>query len=207
MDQDGSLRYYCKVPSGATMNDVPSMLRDLLEQRFHIQAHHEAREMRAYALLVGKDGARLKAHPMELPVGTSGVVRFQGKDKDGFPAVAPGHVVMARLRQNDRMVLVGGLEPIQALCNALSSELQEPVIDETELTGRYDFRLVYVPTPRGAASQTDDRAAGETVGGASDPGFTIFRAVESQLGLKLEHKKLAVDLLVVDSVDRTPTEN
>jgi uncharacterized protein (TIGR03435 family) len=42
---------------------------------------------------------------------------------------------------------------------------------------------------------------------ASDPAPTLIRAVESQLGLKLERKKLPVDFLVVDRAEKIPTEN
>jgi uncharacterized protein (TIGR03435 family) len=38
-------------------------------------------------------------------------------------------------------------------------------------------------------------------------GAPIFTAMQEQLGLKLESKKVTVELFVVDSVSKTPTEN
>ena len=41
----------------------------------------------------------------------------------------------------------------------------------------------------------------------SGPGSTLFVALEKQLGLKLEKKKAGLDVLVIDHVDKVPTEN
>jgi uncharacterized protein (TIGR03435 family) len=66
----------------------------------------------------------------------------------------------------------------------------QPVIDKTGLTGSYDFKLSYAPT-----NDPD----------SSLPSF--FTAVQDQLGLRLEPQKVPVETLVIDHVDRTPTEN
>jgi uncharacterized protein (TIGR03435 family) len=66
----------------------------------------------------------------------------------------------------------------------------QPVIDKTGLTGAYDFKLSYAP--------------------ANDPDSPLpsfFTAIQDQLGLKLEPQKVSVETLVIDHVDRVPTEN
>jgi uncharacterized protein (TIGR03435 family) len=63
------------------------------------------------------------------------------------------------------------------------------VIDKTGLTGRYDFTLEY-------AGLNDDSAG---------PG--IFSAVEKQLGLKLDKSKAPLDIIVIDRINKVPTEN
>ena len=76
------------------------------------------------------------------------------------------------------------------------AQLGLPVIDETGLTGRYDFKLHFEQSrPR-----TD-------TGVASGPAPSIFTAVEEQLGLRLESSTASFDHLVVDSIDREPTGN
>ena len=49
-----------KMPEGATKEQVPALLQALLEERFKLKAHRESRESPIYALLVGKDGPKLK---------------------------------------------------------------------------------------------------------------------------------------------------
>jgi len=72
----------------------------------------------------------------------------------------------------------------------LSRPAGQPVIDKTGLTGVYDFKLSYTPT-----NDPD----------SSLPSF--FTAIQDQLGLKLEPQKVPVETLVIDHIDRTPTEN
>jgi uncharacterized protein (TIGR03435 family) len=68
-----------------------------------------------------------------------------------------------------------------------------PVSDATGLKGKYDFILRWL----------DDHGRQST----DDNGPNIFEALQAQLGLKLESKKTMVDTLVVDHIEKTPTEN
>jgi uncharacterized protein (TIGR03435 family) len=97
----------------------------------------------------------------------------------------------------------------EGIASMLSTQLDQPVIDATGLNGKYAFTLSWVTgqlsAGRGAAS------AGQSEGGSpievSDPeGPTLVDAVQGQLGLRLEAKKVAVQILVVDHVEK-PTEN
>ena len=67
-----------------------------------------------------------------------------------------------------------------------------PVVDQTELAGRYDFQLKW----------TFDEAKAPT-DGTAQPG--LCTAVQEQLGLKLEAVKAPADMLVIDRVDRPGT--
>jgi uncharacterized protein (TIGR03435 family) len=71
-----------------------------------------------------------------------------------------------------------------------------PVIDQTGLTGAFDFKLDWTPAARLPVPDTDPA-----------PGLTVFQAVETQLGLKLESRKLPLPVIVVDHVERVPVEN
>jgi uncharacterized protein (TIGR03435 family) len=88
-------------------------------------------------------------------------------------------------------MLVGGFE-VPQIAKALAGTAGRPVIDKTGLQGRYFFALQY--SQLGTNTETD---------GAPD----IFGAVQQQLGLKLEPAKAPVEMLVVDHLERTPTEN
>lgn len=97
---------------------------------------------------------------------------------------------------------------IAIFCSILSTRLQQPIVDQTGLTGRYDFHLMFATEGGGALSAVPD--GGDLTAAApqaSDPEPTLISAVESQLGLKLERKKLPVDFLVVDHAEKKPTQN
>jgi uncharacterized protein (TIGR03435 family) len=71
--------------------------------------------------------------------------------------------------------------------------LADPVVDKTGLSGEWDFDLKW--TPRNRLAQLGSDA------------ITLFDAVDKQLGLKLEAQKLPLPVLVVDTVNQTPTPN
>ena len=76
----------------------------------------------------------------------------------------------------------------------LSRQLRELVLDETGLKGVYDLKLEWTPQAPGSAD-------------APDSGASIFTAVQEQLGLKLEARKDAVNVLVIDRAGRVPADN
>jgi len=90
------------------------------------------------------------------------------------------------------------------VANALQSNiLDKPVVNQTGLTGRYDFILKFTPDPSQAAN-----FGTLPPGGATDPDAPpdIFAAFEQQLGLKLASTRAAVDVMVIEKIER-PSEN
>ena len=87
--------------------------------------------------------------------------------------------------------------PLTDLKFLLAKETGRPVVDDTGLTGKYDFVLEYTPASRAAASGTGTDEGGRP---------SIFTALEEQLGLKLVPSKQPVEMLVVDSIEQ-PKEN
>jgi bla regulator protein blaR1 len=101
--------------------------------------------------------------------------------------------------KSGRGEITGKATQMEALTQYLGAALQRPVADGTNLPGRYDFQLTWTP----------ERPASDTPGAgtASDPtGPTIFTAIEEQLGLRLESRKMAVDTLVIARVEK-PSAN
>lgn len=74
-----------------------------------------------------------------------------------------------------------------------------PVRDQTGLTGLYEFTLTFDDSNNRPPTARNDAPA--------DPLPDLFTALQDQLGLKLESKKIPLDLIVVDRVEKTPTEN
>jgi uncharacterized protein (TIGR03435 family) len=85
--------------------------------------------------------------------------------------------------------------PISQLTDLLYNVLRTPMVDETGLKGRYDLN---VNVAKYAAMSAD---------GAPDPIGLIQTALEEELGLKMESRKMPIDLFVVDRVEKSATEN
>jgi uncharacterized protein (TIGR03435 family) len=83
------------------------------------------------------------------------------------------------------------------LAAKLAATLSMPVIDETQETRKFDFSLQWVP---------DEVTSKAAPGSDAANGPSIFTAVQEQLGLKLEARKVPVDFIVVDHLD-PPSEN
>ena len=81
------------------------------------------------------------------------------------------------------------------LAEALTIVLDRPVIDATGLRGKYDFDLAWMPEP--------DQFDGHGAGVPRDPNApSIFTAVQEQLGLRLDSRKVPVQSLIVDHAER-----
>jgi uncharacterized protein (TIGR03435 family) len=76
------------------------------------------------------------------------------------------------------------------LASMLGRPLGAPVVDQTGIKGTYDFDLNFAPVESA---------------GSSLP--SIFTAIQEQLGLKLESRKVPLQMLVIDKCQRVPTEN
>jgi uncharacterized protein (TIGR03435 family) len=117
--------------------------------------------------------------------------------------VQPGHSVATTV--NGRVRVAASKIPISRLAEILANQLGRPVLDQTGLTGLYDYTLQFSPEglAGGPAATTP----------ASDPALdkedapSVFTAVQEQLGLRLQQKNGPVDVLVIDHVEKTPTEN
>jgi len=136
-----------------------------------------------------RDRFKLEAHieMREMPVYNLVVA----KDGPKIKPFDPEHPGQQPTRVPGTSMRVGGFELTQ-LANELGGTVGRPVIDKTGLQGRYFCALQY--------SQLGTNAPPE---GAPD----IFGAVQQQLGLKLEPAKAQMEVLIVDRMERTPTEN
>ncbi len=99
--------------------------------------------------------------------------------------------------------LIARSTSLAQLANLLSVKLGRPIQDQTGIAGVFDFEMKFAPEagpPQMAPGGTGDTAA--------DPaGPSLFTAMQEQLGLKLESRKVPVEVLVVDHAEKTPVEN
>ena len=178
-----------KIPEGATSDQLPAMYQALLTERFRLAAHKEDRPRPGYALVVDKGGPKFKEDDPNtnfMGAGRSGMVMFG----------AFGHGA------------VKGVRTMAALAANLSTEGYGPVQDLTGLTGKYDIDLSWTRDPDFAPR--DPAASAATPPVADTPaasGADLFAALRDQLGLRLERRQMQVQFLVIDHVERVPTEN
>ena len=88
---------------------------------------------------------------------------------------------------------------LSGLASSLAGLLEAPVLDKTELGGRYNFTLSYAP-------RTASNAVGQSLPRPFQDLPSIFEALPDQLGLRLQSEKTSVEVLVIDAVQK-PSEN
>lgn len=164
----------------ASRDDLLLMLRQLLVDRFKLSTHESQKAMRVYLLELDQNASKL------IESKESGELSCdQPKMANNLRQITCRRVGMAKLA-----------EMLPALAPAF---INLPVVDRTELTGQFDVTLSWAPARKDSSGEwvADDDAASKR---------TVFDSLSS-LGLKLEAASSPMPILVVDHIDRTPTEN
>ncbi|MGD0482344.1 MAG: TIGR03435 family protein [Terracidiphilus sp.] len=152
-----------------TVPEQQQLIRKLLADRFGLKFHREKRDLAVYALVVAKGGPKLAPA--------------------GHPDAQPGQHNEGHGTQTTRSFTSAAISDFVL---TMQFFLDRPLVDQTGLTGRYDFNLTYTYAD---ASNSDP-----------DAPPPLFTALQEQLGLKFQPTKAATDVLVVDHVDR-PSAN
>jgi uncharacterized protein (TIGR03435 family) len=166
-------------PAKTTPEQLQLMFRNLLATRFGLVTHWEDRQLKAFEVEPAETGAVLKKAANPSP-----------------PTDFPKYT--ARTRQGEwRFSSQRGGAPsgltVRGLLEALNQVkiLDRPLVDRTGIEGDYDIELT---------------APADLQGNKPNPG-ALLKAMENQLGLKATLKTLPVRTLIIDRMDRTPTEN
>ena len=195
-----------KVPAGATKDQVPAMFRNLLAERFKVTLHREERMLPGYSLEVAKSGLKMKesttpAAPTDDSPPASGPPPI---GEDGFPILrksllTSGPIIFFR---EGRARLEASQATVSALAAALSNQLDRVVVDDTGLSGKYEIVVTWTPETNEIGARPRDPQDG-----AALPETSLFGALEQQLGLRLVSEKIKRNAIVVDRVEKVPTEN
>ena len=145
------------------------MMRQLLADRFGLRFHQEKRELPVYALQVAKGGPRLT------PAANAGAQPLERSNGHGY--------------QTTQIYTSNAISDFVVVMQFF---VDRPIIDQTDLQGRYDFQLSYT--------------YGDSPNPDPDAPPALFTAVQEQLGLKLQPTKAATEVLVVESIEQ-PTPN
>jgi uncharacterized protein (TIGR03435 family) len=161
-----------------------AMVRRLLEERFQLRYHLEQRELPVYQLSVAKSGARLKESLAPVDAALAPVPELTNV---GFAG--------SRIETHARYVTIAEFASMLQ-----RSVFDRPVVDKTNLTGRYDFDLAWSYDD----SQFDGKLPPINLEAANRP--SLFSALQTELGLTLESSRAEVETIIIDSVQK-PSEN
>jgi uncharacterized protein (TIGR03435 family) len=198
-----------KLPAGATRDDVPPMVQSLLEERFGLRLHREKRVFPVYALAAGKGGVKMKESAPAPDTAGGAPVNISATGVQGGTSINLGNGATFTAADNK---FEGARLTMANTADLLGRFADRPVIDMTDLKGRYDFTLEFSPEDFRAMRIRSALAAGVTLPPQAlklleeSSGDALFTAME-KLGLKMEPRKAPLDVLVVDHIERTPTEN
>jgi uncharacterized protein (TIGR03435 family) len=190
------------MPPETTKAQFHIMLQNLIVERFKMAMRRETKEIPGYALVVAKNGPKLKRStesgaPKSYDAPEK---RAAATDNYDFPIVSPnaiaGHPAMTFWKEYG-FRMYAEQQTMYALASELQNPLQQPVTDATGLTAKYDFTLTFTleydagtPAPPGLEKTPD-----------------LFVALATQLGLRLEPKKIPAGVLVIDHIEKVPIGN
>lgn len=185
-----------KLAPNSTANQLRMMLQKLLIERFQITLHREVKEMSVYQLKVAKNGPKLSP-PEAIP-------QYQTDEERIAASKKRGEEMMAKMKaRQEEFTRTGIRHPsrsfslpsatLERFAEMLSSNVDRPVKNMTELEGKYSFRLEWSPD--------------KGLEGGEPSGPNLFSALQEQLGFKLESGKDRIELLVIDKAVKVPISN
>jgi uncharacterized protein (TIGR03435 family) len=196
-------------PVSINIDALVPMIRTLVVDRFKLVSHMEDRPLNAYTLVAAKPKLK-KADPNERTKWQEGVDPGS-KDSKNANASLGRLVTCQNLTMAQFADLLPGIAP---------GYIRTEVADATGLEGSWDFTFSFSPAGvvQGAGGEVRRKEGGD--GGAPPPaagatpeasepsgGLSLFDALTKQLGLKLEMQKKPTPVLVIDSIERKPTDN
>ena len=225
---------HATLPAGATRQQVPEMLQRLLAERFRLVVHREPRPMEVHALVVGPGGHKMRevepadeldktfpASKIAERFGTTaqldsvqdtpdGAVRTVRGDDLGTTTITSRTMYKLTLNM-DRLgrrtqTLDAARMTMAELAARLTDVIGQPVLDRTDLRGMYQFHDVELPLDARVLEMARTSALRFGFTPPDVPNLSAPRAIEG-LGLRLERRRSPVEVVVVDSIDRTPSDN
>jgi uncharacterized protein (TIGR03435 family) len=161
-------------------DEYRTMLQALLTDRFGLVIHRETHDKPGYVLVVARNGPKLP------------------------PPVDDRSVLFSRTPTGDTTLKAPNVS-MKRFAEALSTTLQAAVVDQTGIEGQFDVSMQWTPDPASLPRLKSGEPAPPPPTDAI-PGPSIFTALQEKLGLKLESKKVPVEVIFIDRANR-PSEN
>jgi len=181
-------------------SQVRLMVQSLLEERFRLVLHHEMRDLPVYNLVVAKPG-KLKASEDQTPPNpSSNPAASAGPPQGTYPRGRAAMWISA-----SGIVLGGAAITLDSFANLLQQDVGRPIRNRTNLDGLFDIEMRILDR---SSSRRNAQALDRAIPNAPDPssGATVFSILQTDLGLRLDSARDAVDVFVVETVER-PSSN
>lgn len=195
---DPSYDVVATMPPGTTRAQLHLMLQGMLATRLNLKMHREARELAMYALVIAKNGPRIHKTKLDPDINEA---ESDPDEPHNTYTIGQGPAGWH---------LVGPMSILQ-LASTFRYELDHPMVDMTGLEGYYDVDLVWSHETAPAAGRGAPPASADNIPTASVPAggnsLSLFVALERQLGLKVEPRRSQTEMLVIDRVEKVPTDN
>lgn len=203
-----------KLPAGSTSDQMPEMLKALLEERFQLKLHRDKKESPVYALSAGKPPLKLQESPPDAAeVPAKGDVNLTASGG----ATANGGAVSVNLGNGSSYAFGNGKfefrkVSMEMLTRQIERYVDRPVIDMTGLRGNYDLAIALTAEDAQAMMIRVAVNAGvvlppQVLQLMDNSSISSLLDGFQQLGLKMDARKAPLDILVVDRSLKTPTEN
>ena len=200
------------MPPGVPVSQVPAMLEAFLAERFQMKTHRETRSFPVYVLAVAQGGLKVQpseAAPRESPDAKLPEAEAAVRPKGSGYVVNTGRGSWFSLGDNRfewRRVTMS------SLADALSTFTDRPVVDETHLEGQYDVTLELDPDDFATLRARAAANSGVTL---SPEGYRMLAEARldalsrplQNAGLALDARTGPVEVIVVDSIAKTPSAN
>jgi len=201
------------LPDGSRPDQVPVMMQTLLEDRFELKTHRETKEFPVYALRISSGGLKMTEDPRD-----PGAEQSDAKAPQTFTRQGSGQGISLDLGGGSSFNFANNKfeakkVTMASLAGMLERFLDRPVVDLTGVNGSYDvafdltpedYRVMLIRAATAAGLVMSPEAL-RVLDGSPAPA-SLFEGL-NRFGLKLEPYKAPLDMLVVDSVRKTPTEN
>ena len=179
---------------GITEDQVIGGPKWVSENRYDITARGSGGNTEEMLKALLTERFRLVMHPGSETRSGYALTVAKGGIKAAVSAIPPGG---PSTTNSSRTRIEAKLCSMPVLARKLAAVLGQPVVDETEDARSFDFLLQWVP---------DEVMSKGSAGSDAASGPSLFTAVQEQLGLKLESRKLPVDVMVIDRAE-FPSEN
>ncbi len=190
-----------KAPPAASPDAAKLMLQALLADRFKLVVHRDSHALPGFALTVGKGGApKLKEADGSGDTGCKYTIPPPPPPPPpGTQAGAPVINVPTYVYECHNMTMAAFAEAMRTMLAAQTYFGTGLIADQTGLKGAWDFNFKYGPKISGGIVALLVAPGPETI--------SIFDAMDKQLGLKLDPLKVSTPVVIVDSVNRKPSDN
>jgi len=198
-----------KLPAGSSSDQIPEMLQTFLADRFQLKLHKETKELPAYAIEIGKPPLKLQESAEATSTDAKAPLNITGGGSEAGVSVDMGNGSYYTFSNNKFEIKKVNMD---RLVRVLERYLDRPLVDLTNLKGTYDLTIPVTPEDYQtmlirAAVNSGVVLPPQALQLLDNASIASLQDGLAQVGLKLEARKLPLNLLVIDQLSKTASDN